>query len=168
MDAIRKSSLGVVSYGCFTKTAGVALSAVLVHAVFAGSLPVHLKIGDTGPLEFDKVVNDTLIEFGKDIVCRELAEGIVIADQVIVDHADCEKAEELIVAYDFGKSDKIAEVRDRLLRGYRPKNEHARNIHALVTWIESSQAKHNCYQRKSETKLQRRPDCHSRYKGSYR
>lgn len=168
MQGVKRSSEVSSNPYSLTKVGGIAFSALLAQAVFVKAFPATLEIGDVGPKEFEAEVNRTVIEFGRDVVCSDLAEGIFIVDQTIVDHAECDKAEELIEAYSTMKKQKIDRVRERLLAGYKPLNPHARNIGALGGWIATNQRRLGCSHWSVIGKLEKRPDCHSRHKSSSR
>ncbi len=150
------------------KIAVVSLAILAIYdPVTVAARPVT-SIAGVDATEFERFVNVTVCNYGKEAACRELGESVVICDQEIVNHADCDKGGELLDAYHVHESSIIAKVRDRLFTGYMPKNEQARNLHAIVGWIKSNQRRLDCSYFKPMTKLQKRPDCHSRHKMSTR
>jgi hypothetical protein len=148
------------------KIVGIFWVALVAHDPFAHAQTPVLSVRGVDAEEFERVVNVSVLNQGKTALCRDLSEGIALCDQEIVNHADCDKGDELIEAYDAHEPSRIAKVRDRLFKGYMPENEHARNLHFFLKCIDSNQRRLSCPPYRPIAKLQKRPGCNSRYKSS--
>jgi hypothetical protein len=164
----RKEEKSFSESNLLIKVVAISTAVLLAHDAFARAHTPVVSVGGVDATEFERVVNVTVSNYGKDAVCRDLSEGVVICDQEIVNHAHCDKGGELVEAYHPYEPSRIAEVRDRLFKGYMPKTEHARNLHFILKCIGNNQRRLSCPSYRPTTKLQKRPDCHSRYKSSAR